>query len=114
VVPAVTLRCRRSCDRGSRPDHWSLRSWSGRRAGPRSCPHRGSRAVIVWPADRSVRRRRGDSVRGSARRGRLGQRRMPRPVMWTIKSRNDRAATHLTITNRIPEATHRSHAVAGR
>lgn len=33
--------------------------------------------------------------------------------MWTIKSRNDRAATHLTITNYVPEATHRSHAVAG-
>ena len=32
--------------------------------------------------------------------------------MWTIKSRNDRAATHLTITNYVPEATHRSHAVA--
>ena len=31
---------------------------------------------------------------------------------WTIKSRNDRAATHLTITNYVPEATHRSHAVA--
>ena len=31
---------------------------------------------------------------------------------WTIKSRNDRAATHLTITNYIPEATHRSHSVA--
>jgi hypothetical protein len=24
---------------------------------------------------------------------------------WTIKSRNDRAATHLTITNYVPEAT---------
>ena len=33
--------------------------------------------------------------------------------MWTIKSRNDRAATHLTITNYVPEATHRSHSVAG-
>ena len=33
--------------------------------------------------------------------------------MWTIKSRNDRAATHLTITNYVPKATHRSHAVAG-
>ena len=33
--------------------------------------------------------------------------------IWTIKSRNDRAATHLTITNYVQEATHRSHAVAG-
>jgi len=33
--------------------------------------------------------------------------------MWTIKSRNDRAATHLTITNYVPEATHRSHSIAG-
>ena len=29
--------------------------------------------------------------------------------MWTIKSRNDRAATHLTITSYAPEARHRSH-----
>ena len=33
--------------------------------------------------------------------------------MWTIKSRNDRAATHLMITNYVPEAIHRSHSVAG-
>ena len=33
--------------------------------------------------------------------------------MWTIKSRNDRAATHLTITNYVPEATHRSYSGAG-
>jgi hypothetical protein len=33
--------------------------------------------------------------------------------MWTIKSRNDRTATHLTITNYVPEATHRSHSVPG-
>lgn len=29
--------------------------------------------------------------------------------MWTIKSRNDRAATHLTITNYVPERLHSSH-----
>ena len=29
--------------------------------------------------------------------------------MWTIKSRNDRSALHLTLTNYVPEAWHRSH-----
>jgi hypothetical protein len=28
----------------------------------------------------------------------------PKTYMWTIKSRNDRAATHLTITNYEPDA----------
>jgi hypothetical protein len=27
----------------------------------------------------------------------------PKTYMWTIKSRNDRAATHLTITNYSPD-----------
>lgn len=33
--------------------------------------------------------------------------------MWTIKSRNDRAATHLTITNYVPEMAHQAHGVIG-